>query len=1712
MKSRLLAVLLSVSMLFGSIPVNAAELGAGTNFESTAVSVQEETADEFDNVVEETTPPEEAGPSDEDLVQDDADIDGEDSTASDTVGDDSVKADNTDDENNSDTPDNENDTDSDSGDNNSGETAEGENTDSEKSEADIDEDTASEEQTENDSLVDEAAEEAFNIMNDEGELKYGETNRLTLPEPVYNPGSDDYGDYYEDVYNWYSFKAPEAGYYNFHITPVSGTSYAIELFDSYDGEMIRFIDGYKNLHTNYMDAEETVYILAYTDTAGDVEVDLDVQKLTSYNDADNKDDGSYVFDTTDYTLSILPKNGPSSCYISVSMEAKDNAQLAEAYRLVAYAEDTSDSWIYSYDYAYLSESDNYKASTRLNTISGEEYNLHFVMLDNNDDILAIFDPGIQFTANINAESVVIYDIIPAETGVTFVMESIKELYCSYGEVSDGPVEETKTYVYIGANKMFTINDLSPDTEYFFRFTDYFGYTMYATQYARTTSLITDVEYTVGLKHYDTADDTLIITAEVSGYTGNSAQARLYYEYTDSFGLTNSSYHSYYLTDDNVEIDDNNAKSFTIVLENFLYVMPLEVDRTYDFTVWIEFSDDFNDYYGVKYAMPKVIKDLYVPLPKDISVYDFDADDIEFELTPDPENPTKVDYRVKINGIEEGYFPDSIYQYIYYKPIDSKQYHRGNGFCILNGRDPEAESSVSDLKLGLEYEFVTLVGGVRKEADHTITTGTTNVELEKIGEDTINAFDFVRKFKVKSIGEGVTLADNYSLNLSCINADTGKTLNLGDFKFSPEDENQTEMEIEIATAKAQYPQLLDPDTEYDLIWELYDKEAPDYTDRAIYTLYDSITTAEKAVKVETTQGSYRAQELRVTLDTDISNYDNFETLRLYAHIRESNSQVYRGTFNYSVDLSAENGYSDTTAFDGLEPETEYVVSVRNGSSINSVEYGNFTFTTLPDERAFTTSISQSAYSVELNYSITGVTPYTEGFIYCYISEDNGDGSDVWELVGGEHGYKSWKGEASSKFNIVSYNGSQLRKDTKYKYKVGLSHTYEASINELEKVYEDSFIFKGADDDGGNTGGNTGGGDETGNGDVITGDIPATGIPEGLWIAGISASGYDYTGSAIKPEIRVYNHKTLLHEKTDYTVAYKNNTKVFETAKNSDMTKAPSITVTGKGNYSGKEVVNFSILPLDISENNVSDNANVFEADDMSIAYNKKEQKPVPELLWNGKKLKNKTDYTVEYYDSMEQKVDSVKDAAEYTIKLTGTGNFTGTRTINLSVIDTANLKLMSKVSVSKIPNQPYNGNAIIPAITVKNGKDTLTVNEHYTLSYSNNTEIGTAYVIITGKVDGGYSGTKRVSFKITGTPISKAKVNGLSGQTFTYNGGTIEPTLTLSVNGQEQPLTPGTDYNVEFQNNLNAGTATALITGLGAYTGTVKKTFKIKAYDVAKNEGGPFIATFENNSNSVPYAKGGAKPNLRVIFFKNDNTTQTLVEGTDYTLTYKNNNAVTTESTTKLPTVIVKGKGNFTGTYTGTLNYTITAQNLNNMTLTAQDKTYQNKKNIYSTKVTITDVDGKVLKAGTDYKKELEYYYKPESTSGTVTLQEVTKDDIIPVGTEIMVFAYAVESTDKKPANYTGICTGEYRITEASISGAKITIPDQDYTGKAITLNKSQITSVKVKGEELNSDQYEIVEGSYKNNIKKGTASVTIKGLGKYGGTVTAKFKIKAKSF
>ncbi len=142
-----------------------------------------------------------------------------------------------------------------------------------------------------------------------------------------------------------------------------------------------------------------------------------------------------------------------------------------------------------------------------------------------------------------------------------------------------------------------------------------------------------------------------------------------------------------------------------------------------------------------------------------------------------------------------------------------------------------------------------------------------------------------------------------------------------------------------------------------------------------------------------------------------------------------------------------------------------------------------------------------------------------------------------------------------------------------------------------------------------------------------------------------------------------------------------------------------------------------------------------------------------------------------------------------------------------------------VSVAK-SSYRYTGSAIRPTLTVRVGSATLKKGTDYTVGYANNVSAGTATATVTGK--GGYSGTKRVTFKITRRSIADASVSSISDRT--YTGSAIKPSPTVKVGGRTLKL--GTDYKLSYANNTKVGTATITVTGVGNYTSKVTKKFKI----------------------------------------------------------------------------------------------------------------------------------------------------------------------------------------------------------------------------------------------------------------------------------------------
>lgn len=138
---------------------------------------------------------------------------------------------------------------------------------------------------------------------------------------------------------------------------------------------------------------------------------------------------------------------------------------------------------------------------------------------------------------------------------------------------------------------------------------------------------------------------------------------------------------------------------------------------------------------------------------------------------------------------------------------------------------------------------------------------------------------------------------------------------------------------------------------------------------------------------------------------------------------------------------------------------------------------------------------------------------------------------------------------------------------------------------------------------------------------------------------------------------------------------------------------------------------------------------------------------------------------------------------------------------------------------------------------------------------------------------------------------------LSQQSFVYDGTAKNPAVIY--NGIT--LSENTDYTVKYSNNVDVGTVKATITGINNYSGTVDKEFKITPikFDDKKVSVSLEKSSFVYNGQSIT-------PVVYVAYNHNY-----LIQNTDFTATYSNNNAP------GVATVKIKGIGNYSGSISKT---------------------------------------------------------------------------------------------------------------------------------------------------------------------------------------------------
>lgn len=361
--------------------------------------------------------------------------------------------------------------------------------------------------------------------------------------------------------------------------------------------------------------------------------------------------------------------------------------------------------------------------------------------------------------------------------------------------------------------------------------------------------------------------------------------------------------------------------------------------------------------------------------------------------------------------------------------------------------------------------------------------------------------------------------------------------------------------------------------------------------------------------------------------------------------------------------------------------------------------------------------------------------------------------------------------------------------------------------------------------------------------------------------------------------------------------------------------------------------------------------------------------------------------------------------------------------------------ISKFSISlNTYSVTYSGSQQTPIVTVDNGNKK--IGTDYTVSYSNNVNVGTGSVIVKGINN--YNGSKTINFTINPKNIDSYTLS-ISDDHCVYDGK--QKTPNSYING----LSKGSDYDISYGQNINAGQGTVTATGKGNYTGTISGKFTISAKPISDY-------SFTIPRYIYKYTGSAITPQVTCTDTSSLNKT--------YNISYSNNINI------GIATITITGTGNFNGSTK--IEFEISDMNVSKMTVHIENLNFvYTPGKSWTPKITIDR-----LVENQDFTVE----YSNNTNAGTANVKVTGKGEYEGVNNATFIIAprnIALEhiiSTEKSQYNYekSGV------TPEAIVNGL---VKDTDYTV------------------------------SYENNKSLGIATIIATGKGNYNGTISSTFEI-----
>ena len=451
-----------------------------------------------------------------------------------------------------------------------------------------------------------------------------------------------------------------------------------------------------------------------------------------------------------------------------------------------------------------------------------------------------------------------------------------------------------------------------------------------------------------------------------------------------------------------------------------------------------------------------------------------------------------------------------------------------------------------------------------------------------------------------------------------------------------------------------------------------------------------------------------------------------------------------------------------------------------------------------------------------------------------------------------------------------------------------------------------------------------------------------------------------------------------------------------------------------------------------------------------------------------RLKEGRDYEVAYSDN--------EAPGTATATVTGMGDYIGQTTTTFQLVSLPySIKNFEIDFEDSITAMFYSGTPCEPEVQFGSYAMDLRRGVDYEIEYLDNTKTGEATAIVRGI--GRYCDECVLHFHVEKGPIDLAQYGRPSfssdgeGDKLVYNGRTPEPPLSIDVqwpaNGEWYfaNMVPGVDYIVSYS-DVKDDTMTATITGIGALSGTITKTFEIcDGVDVEN----VYPSYYQSE---VLYTGNPVEPEVE---FYLPGSNFHMVKGRDYEVSYSNNVEVGTG------TMTVTGIGSFWGTHE------IEFDIVKNYTLPQLED------------CTVKVLDEKLVYTGSAQYPRVEATLNETGEAIPLHGAGFNADDPVNVGKVDFVM-----TPGGYPADFGGIMRGSYEIVPASISAEGVVVQPikaMPYTGSAL----KPPVRIAFNGHVLvGGRDYTL---AYSNNVNAGSGKVTIAGKGNFIGSRTESFEI-----